>query len=153
MLNTDLWPFAVEFYQRPGVADTCLALQAQGGNVCLVLAACWLGQRGVRLEACRIAALQKVAEPWHAQVITPLREVRMAWREPCQADQAWAELREQVKALELNAERHLLDRLQALGADWPTGETIELAAWLEAAMPHPQRDEAAVRVLLKALRP
>ena len=153
MLNTDLWPFAVELYQRPGVAHACLALQGQGGNVCLILAACWLGGRGVRLDASRITALQRVAEPWHTQVIKPLREVRTAWREPCQADQAWAAIREQVKALELNAERHLLDRLQALGADWPAGESTDPAAWLEAAMPHPQRDEAAVRVLLKALCP
>ena len=153
LLNIDLWPFAADFYQRPGVADACLAIQAQGGNVCLLLAVCWLGTRGVRFDADRMATLQAVATPWHEHVITPLRGVRIAWREACEGDQGWVGLREQVKTLELNAERMLLERLQNLAENWSAGEEEDLEAWLEAAMPHPQRDEGALRVLREALRP
>ena len=53
-------------------------------------------------------------------MIAPLRQVRQDWRANASQDAELAALREQVKKLELQAERILLDRLQALAENWPT---------------------------------
>ena len=41
------------------------------------------------------------------------------------------DLREQVKSLEMEAERHLLSRLERLAQSWPQCEETERTAWLE----------------------
>lgn len=131
-MHTDLWSFAITVYARPGVQQECLALQEAGGNVCLILCGLWLEIRGVEPVRERITALQAIAEPWHAQVIAPLRTLRQAWRMQAGADTDLSVLREQVKALELAAERTLLQRLQHSAAPWPTGAQGQ---WLEGLVP------------------
>lgn len=127
----DLWSFALSTYARPGVEAACLRLQEQGADVCLLLCGAWLEQRGVARMPERIAALQQLARPWRMRVIEPLREVRMQWRAMAQQDAQLAELREQVKGLELEAERALLTRLEALAQTWPTNEVTGRDEWLE----------------------
>ncbi|AZE97292.1 hypothetical protein C4J95_5178 [Pseudomonas orientalis] len=127
----DLWSFALSTYARPGVEAACLRLQEQGADVCLLLCGAWLEQRGVAQLPGRIAALQQLARPWRMRVVEPLREVRMQWRAMAQQDAQLAELREQVKALELEAERALLTRLEALAQTWPTNEVTGRYEWLE----------------------
>ncbi len=117
----DLWSFALSTYARPGVESTCLRLQEHGADVCLLLCAAWLEQRGVALEPGRVHALQQLARPWRAQVIEPLRQLRTQWRALAQQDESLAQLRERVKSLELDAERQLLARLETLALEWPTG--------------------------------
>jgi len=131
-MHADLWTFSLNTYARPGVEDACLALQAQGANVCLLLCAAWLGRRGVRCEAERARQLQALAEPWHEQVVQPLRQLRLQWRTAASQDVGLKVLRDQVKALELAAEQQLLQRLEALGRDWPEVGAEDLDAWLEA---------------------
>lgn len=116
----DLWNFALELYARAGVEKACLELQEAGNDVCLLLAGAWLQQRGVRCLNERLQALQALASPWQREVIAPLRQVRQDWRTNASQDAELAALREQVKKLELQAERVLLDRLQALAENWPT---------------------------------
>jgi hypothetical protein len=41
------------------------------------------------------------------------------------------DLREQVKALELEAERHLLLRLERAAINWPQHEGADVSAWLD----------------------
>ncbi len=127
----DLWSFALSLYARPGVEAACLRLQEQGADVCLLLCGAWLEQRGVALEPERLRALQQLAGSWQAKVITPLRQLRVQWRVMAQQDEALAALRERVKALELEAERQLLKRLEALAQGWPTGEVTGQQPWLE----------------------
>ena len=117
----DLWSFALSTYARPGVEVACLRLQEQGADVCLLLCGAWLEQRGVAFERERVQALLQLARPWQAQVIGPLRDVRVQWRVIAQHDEQLAALRERIKALELDAERELLVRLEALAQGWPTG--------------------------------
>ncbi|WP_395610031.1 TIGR02444 family protein [Pseudomonas sp. B22129] len=116
----DLWSFALSTYARPGVEAACLHLQEQGADVCLLLCGAWLEQRGVALTDERVQALKQIAEPWQAQVIEPLRQVRVQWRGMAKQDEQLAGLRERVKALELEAERALLKRLETLAQAWPT---------------------------------
>lgn len=127
----DLWSFALSTYARSGCEAACLRLQEQGADVCLLLCGAWLEQRGVAPTAERMQALKQIAEPWQAQVVEPLRQVRMKWRAMAQQDQSLATLRERVKALELEAERALLTRLEALAQAWPTGEEVDQEGWLE----------------------
>ena len=125
----DLWSFALSTYARPGVEAACLRLQEQGADVCLLLCGAWLEQRGVAAAPERVLALQQLARPWRTQVIEPLRQVRVQWRAMAQQDQPLATLRERIKALELEAERELLTRLEALAQAWSIGEGQQ--QWLE----------------------
>ncbi|MBV4453357.1 MULTISPECIES: TIGR02444 family protein [Pseudomonas] len=127
----DLWSFSLSTYARPGVEAACLRLQEQGADVCLLLCGAWLEQRAVAATAERIQALKQIAGPWQTQVIEPLRQVRRQWRETAQHDKNLAGLRERVKALELDAERQLLTRLEALAQLWPTDDAITQQPWLE----------------------
>ena len=128
----DLWSFALSTYARAGAEDACLRLQEQGADVCLLLCGLWLEQRGVALEPGRVQALRTIAQPWQADVVQPLRGVRKQWRCMAQQDVELRALREQVKALELEAERQLLLRLEALAQSWPTGDQATDQVWLEA---------------------
>ncbi|MBD1550172.1 TIGR02444 family protein [Pseudomonas typographi] len=133
-MSKGLWAFAVQWYARPGVEPTCLALQAAGANVCLLLCAAWLGQRGVRYQAERCEALQAQAGHWHAEVIAPLRHVRQQWRAEAAHDAALHGLREQLKALELAAEKELLQRLERATAEWPPEQAEDLEQWLASSL-------------------
>lgn len=127
----DLWSFALSTYARPGVEAACLRLQEQGADVCLLLCGAWLEQRGVAYKPERIQALQQIAQPWRVQVVEPLRQMRVQWRALAQQDAQLASLREQVKTLELEAERTLLARLEALAQAWPINEVLGQREWLE----------------------
>ena len=127
----DLWSFALSTYARPGVEAACLRLQEQGADVCLLLCGAWLEQRGVAYKPERVQALQQIAQPWRVQVVEPLRQMRVQWRALAQQDTQLASLREQIKTLELEAERTLLARLDALAQAWPINEVLGQQEWLE----------------------
>ncbi len=142
-MSSDLWSFATTLYAQPGVERACLQLQGDGADVCLLLCAAWLQQREVACTGPRCQALQALATPWQENVVTPLRQLRQNWRANAAHDDALNALREQVKGLELNAERQLLERLEKVAAEWPTGEADE--DWLtELAGQH---DHDALQVL------
>ncbi|MFC6337183.1 TIGR02444 family protein [Pseudomonas sp. CCM 7891] len=128
---TDLWSFALSTYARPGVENTCLRLQEQGADVCLLLCGLWLEQQGVAPEPARVLALRQIAGPWQDEVVEPLRRVRKQWRAMAQHNAGLDALREQVKALELEAERQLLLCLETRAQEWPTGEATYQGTWLE----------------------
>jgi len=146
-MHNDLWEFALKVYARPGVQQACLRLQAGGGNVCLLLCGAWLGSRGVAPSAARVAQLQQVAGPWHAAVIEPLRSVRQGWREQAREDARLDGLREQVKALELRAEKVLLEDLRDVAQAWAGDGGLDVQGWLQALGPTKQDRDA-----LQALR-
>lgn len=131
-MPSDLWSFASCCYARPGVEAACLRLQAAGADVCLLLCGLWLEQRGVPCNDERLAALHALSEPWQRQVVQPLRELRQSWRTTAATDGAQQRLRAQVKALELEAERELLARLEAEVNGWPHAGPHGVADWLEA---------------------
>jgi len=134
-MSADLWTFATTLYARPGVEAACLELQAAGADVCLVLCGLWLDSRGVAYDPEREAQLRRLAEPWQREVVVPLRRLRQQWRQPARQDPALDALRQQVKQLELAAEREQLHRLQALAATWPQQAGKPQGAWLRALTP------------------
>lgn len=131
-MPSDLWRFAEDFYQRPGVENACLHLQAQGADVCLLICAAWLDRRNVAYSRSHAERLSTAAQPWQREVVGALRQLRQAWREPAHSDPALATLREQIKRLELDAERVQLERLASLSADWPSEGGPPQSSWLEA---------------------
>lgn len=142
-MSSDLWSFSLSTYARPGVEPACLQLQAQGANVCLLLCAAWLGQRGVTCNAQRLQELRGVADAWDFDVVRPLRDLRTQWKVTATKDADLHGLREAVKALELQAERHLLLRLERSAQSWPQNDGADLSAWLEgvtAGAAHLDRD-------------
>ncbi|GLK87576.1 TIGR02444 family protein [Pseudomonas turukhanskensis] len=146
-MPSDLWSFAQNLYARPGIESACLQLQQHGADVCVLLSAAWLQQRGIACTPARAAALRALAEPWQSEVITPLRQLRKGWREAAGHDEALRVLREQIKALELQAEQQLLERLQQATTDWLKGETE--GDWLAAVAG--QHDHDALQVLRAAI--
>ena len=119
-MQTDLWDFAKILYAQPGAEQACLQLQGSGADICLLLTALWLERRQVACTKVRSAALQTLAEPWREHAIKPLRQLRQDWRSRAQQDQQLALLREQIKALELQAERALLRQLEECSRVWPS---------------------------------
>ena len=117
-MQTDLWNYCLNLYARPGVEQACLDLQSRGMDVCLLLCAAWLETRGVACDESRLGQLSACAGPWQREVVQPLRQLRTQWREAAAHDDVLAALRVQVKALELEAERTLLRRLESVTQSW-----------------------------------
>ncbi|OLF51202.1 TIGR02444 family protein [Pseudomonas chlororaphis] len=147
-MSPDLWSFTLKTYARPGVEEACLNLQAAGANVCLLLCAAWLGARGVACNTQRVEQLRALGQPWHDDVVKPLRQLRTQWRAGASTDPQLAALREQIKALELEAERQLLLRLETLAGEWSEGAAQDLTNWLEGlAAEAADLDRDALQVL------
>ena len=130
-MQTDLWNYCLNLYARPGVEQACLHLQDQGMDVCVLLCAAWLEARGVACDEVRLGQLKACAGPWQHEVVQPLRRLRTHWREAAAHDDALAALRVQVKALELEAERTLLRRLESVTQGWTQTQSQDTCAWLQ----------------------
>lgn len=129
-MNNPLWQYSVEQYARPGVADACLALQDDHDlDVNILLYAAWLASLGRKPDAGHIEALARDVDEWREQVIRPLRSLRRQWKGLSPA----AELREQVKNLELEAERLQQDRMLGFyrAAPPPVSESASLSTNLD----------------------
>ncbi|MES2725260.1 MAG: TIGR02444 family protein [Pseudomonadota bacterium] len=116
-----VWAWALEVYGRPGVPHATLKLQdAHGQNTSLLLWAVYaeVTDRGLLAEAAR------AARAWDEAVLVPLREARRALKPPLPPfpDDSREALREQVKRLELDAERLLLETLDCLAGAAPGPE-------------------------------
>ena len=131
-MHTDLWNFCLNTYARPGMETACLRLQEDGINVCLLLCVSWLEQHSVPYDERRLRQLNACTEPWERQVVQPLRRLRTEWRKAAQNDPALAQIRRQIKELELNAERELLQRLEQITQTWPIQPAETSEGWLQA---------------------
>jgi len=134
-MQTDLWNTALAIYAQPRVEQACLELQNDGADICLLLCALWLGRRGVTYDDQRAQELEALSEPWQTAVVSPLRQLRRAWREGAARDADLHEVREQIKVLELEAERRLLLRLQARTHTWPAVQATDLEQWMIRMLP------------------
>ncbi len=114
---TRLWDWAVAAYGGPGVADACVALQDNHDqNVPLLLWSAWTAAVGLMPDAETVEAACDTARAWDEVVVAPLRVVRRTLKAPIPDidDGPRLAVRDRIKALELEAERHLLEALEAL---------------------------------------
>lgn len=110
----DFWSFSLDFYGRPGVAETCLALQdSHGLDVNLVLYCCW---RGDVLNDRQLRAAIELTAPWRADMVQPLRALRRRLKPgfPPFPDTGVQDLRKRIADAELEAERLQQQALDAL---------------------------------------
>lgn len=138
------WDFALAVYGRPGVPETCLALQdGLGLDVNVMLVALYLDSHGVALTPERIAALDAAVAPLRERVVAPLRAVRREAKGETfgAGDPAPAEaVRQAIKKAELMAEQLVQALLARTAAPWPQGAA-------------PSDPQAAVRLVLGQVAP
>jgi uncharacterized protein (TIGR02444 family) len=126
-----LWDWAVAAYAAPGVAEACLALQdSHDQNVPLLLWAAWTADVGLAPDAETLEAACDIARAWDGVVVAPLRAIRRTLKAPVPDidDGPRLAIRDRIKGVELEAERDLLQALEALvagddGATRATGRT------------------------------
>lgn len=128
-----IWEWALEAYARPGVPEACLRLQDEHGqNVSLLL---WAVHAETKDPAV-LARAADAARAWDRAVLVPLRQVRRTLKAPLPSvdDDARLSFREEVKAVELAAERLLLETLDGLARRQSGAHALEAlmaasAAW------------------------
>lgn len=154
-MSDSLWSWAVSAYKRDGVSEACLQLQDYfDQNVCLLLWGAWCAQTGRKPDEDTLEAAADTARAWETTTVAPLRSVRRTLKAPVPDLDTEARLavREQIKAVELAAERHLLTQLQALapapsGAPRPAMDGVVDAARLwERIIPRPALKALAERL-------
>jgi uncharacterized protein (TIGR02444 family) len=117
--NTDVFKrFALELYRRAGVADACLDLQNRHDlDVNVVLFAAFVGAaRRQQLTIADLGLAHRRVDPWHQEVVRPLRAVRQRLKTgPVPApNEATGGLRGKLAQLEIEAELIELDQLGTL---------------------------------------
>ena len=128
-MSVAIWEWALQAYARPGVPEACLKLQDEyGQNISFLLWAVHAQAKDPDLLA-RAAATTRT---WDRTALVPLRAVRRALKPPLPPvdDDARLALREEVKALELAAERLLLETLDRMSQGYGGAAVLEA---LEAA--------------------
>lgn len=151
---TPLLDWAVEAYARPGVSAACLELQDQHGlSVPLLLWAAWSAAGGRTPD---LEAGARLARSWEDEAVGPLRRLRRALKAQdaeLGADPDREAVRDQVQAVELDAERRLLNALERTPA--LPGPPLEPPALLARAAEAYGRSAAAETFagLLRALNP
>lgn len=111
-LDSPLWQFAIQFYQKGKNAPNLLALQEREGLwINHWLATLWAAKAGCQLPSQPDALLLQ----WHEQVVLPVREMRQAMR----ASTLYASLLD----MELEKER------------------VELAHWFRLAQPQTKQQD------------
>lgn len=125
--QADHWQFSLAVYMHGNVSDHCLALQQRLGlDVNILLMMLW----AARLWGCAPAPQQiedadSMVRSWREEVILPLRKLRTRLKSgPSPAPDAMTnEFRENIKRLELDAERR---------------EQDVLAQWVREQIPDPR---------------
>ncbi|MFD2181973.1 TIGR02444 family protein [Rhodoplanes azumiensis] len=121
-IGSPFWRFSLATYRKPGVAETCLALQdGHGVDVNVLLFVMWLGTQGRCLGGAAMQRVRDEAAGWARDVVVPLRAVRRRLKDaPPLVEAAAAQaFRSEVKRLELEAERLEQEALFGLAATLP----------------------------------
>ena len=145
-----LWDWTLAAYGRPGTPQATLTLQDQHGqNTSFLLWAAWAQVDDPAL----LAKAADITRRWSDTALVPIRQVRIALKGPVEGvdDGAKNALREEVKSAELNAEKLLMESLEALVGDakGPASPEAALAAATKAwGAPAPAE---ALGVLARAL--
>lgn len=113
-----LWAFALRIYARTGVEQTSLRLQDRcGADIPVLLFALWMGSCGRALSRDDLERIVATVQKWQDTVVAPLRQARVALRQldslPLRLRPEAETLREDIKAIELLAEKRELEWLES----------------------------------------
>jgi uncharacterized protein (TIGR02444 family) len=109
-----LWRFSTAFYDHPDIAAALIKLQDRAGfDVNLMLFALWLGLSGRnRCTSEQLETADRLARPIRGELVEPLRALRR--RLKSNPDPDVQGLREEIKRLELRAERMIQNHLAGI---------------------------------------
>ena len=150
-----LWPYALDLYGPPEVEAAFLDLQDRHDQcVAYLIWSLWAADQGRTLDAAALGQGADLARAWQAAAIAPLRRMRRDLKSPLIAgtDAPRQALRGSVQALELEAERMLLQMLEALSPA-PTEAGLAAAEALERAVRAWGAGDAPLADLVNALAP
>lgn len=102
-LASPLWEFAISYWQRPGVEETCLQLQEAGWSVTQVVCAGWLSATGRVYDGAEPDELRA----WRQEMTEKIRLLRKSINKQ---DNTLKTLRQQLAKAELEAEKTELYR-------------------------------------------
>jgi uncharacterized protein (TIGR02444 family) len=107
MNETAAWNYALNLYERPGVATELLRRQDEEGlDIVLHLFTGWLcEEHGMTLSETRLREAQTLVRPWREQVVQPLRAARRAAKVLGPTLPLRDALRQSIQGAELDAER------------------------------------------------
>ena len=109
------WDWAVQAYARPEAAALCLQLQDEHSqSVPYLLWAAWATLEGRTPDDQAVARGAALAQAWEEAAVAPLRLVRRRIKAPVDGlgEEAREAFRAKVKAVELAAERMLMEALE-----------------------------------------
>lgn len=137
--SQNFWDFSLQLYSVDGVAPACLELQNNHGlDVNMLLLCVWYGRHFGSLPSASLQQALEFSGHWRSNVVQPLRDTRQ-WMKghppPGEAEQAsFSGVREQIKVVELKAEKHQQNTLQEIvsKAAIGKGETGNEANGVEA---------------------
>lgn len=137
------WDWALAAYDRPGVAEACLSLQDDHGQqTAYLLWAAWASPPDAVL-----ADGAELARHWEAAILGPVRQARRALKIPLTPvdDTARTDVRETIKAAELDLERLLMTSLAGL-CDPAPGPVLPALIRAGEAWGDPPPEEALKRL-------
>lgn len=117
--GSPFWNFSLSIYRSPQVQAACLGLQDGAGvDVNVLLYMLWLASQGRQVPLEEARRIVETVEAWRQEVVVALRTARRALKEPPREfdAQQTATLREQVKRMELEAERLQQEALYGLSS-------------------------------------
>jgi len=129
------WTWALAAYARPGAAEASLDLQDRFGQcIPYLLWAAWAAGEGRGLDPGTLKDGAELSGRWQSAAVAPLRAARRTMKPSVEgiADAAREALRAEAKALELKAERLVMEALEALAPE-PRGASLPLPEALRAA--------------------
>ncbi len=128
------WNFSTGLYAAPGVEAHLLALQDRDGlDVNLALFCLFAAHVRRPLDYGAVEAMRGVALAWGLGVVAPLRQARRAMKSRASESEVAAGLRNEVKAIELAAEKATQTALAHLLFALPVGELDQRPRDLAAA--------------------
>jgi uncharacterized protein (TIGR02444 family) len=109
-----LFEWSVQAWRRPGVEAAALERQDRmGESIALILWRAWAGS----VDEAVYARAQALADSFEADVIAPIRQARRALRASREGFPSLETLREEMRVVELAAERRLLAALERLAPE------------------------------------
>ncbi|HWD66929.1 MAG TPA: TIGR02444 family protein [Caulobacteraceae bacterium] len=110
-----LWAWASSAWASPGVEHACLDLQDRAGqSIVLLLWGGWCATCGRRMEPALAHRTVELVRPIETEILRPMRAIRRALAHTLSGldDQTQQDAYAQVRAVELNLERAMLEVLE-----------------------------------------